>query len=317
MAKEKKTNHKPHGLWSGTLSFGLVSVPVSLFPALRSGGTSLRMLDEDGTPLSREYVCSKDGKPLDADDRVRGYEMDDGKMITVTDEDLESLAPERTNEINLKEFVDPDDIPVTFFDRPYFLAPGKGSLRAYRLLAHVMEESRRAGIATFVMRGKEYLVAILAESGLLMAETLRFAEELRTAADVGLPEPKKGNPDTVQKFKKDISNLSRDHLRQKDLEDHHAKELKKLINKKKKTGQKVGGPTTKSEEKHNRNNTIDLVAEFKRRMREADGEEEAGDLSENEMEGLTKEELYQKAQQKNITGRSHMNKQELLRALSA
>src|SRR5690606_2702535 len=140
------------------------------FTATRSSGPSLRMIDQDGTPLRRVYFCSSEQVPLDADDIVRGYEIEKNRFVLIEDEELEAIAPEKSQEIALERFVDVDAIDPIYFERAYFLAPGRGGARPYRLLAEVMESSARAGIATFVMRGKEYLVAIISERGLLRAE---------------------------------------------------------------------------------------------------------------------------------------------------
>jgi DNA end-binding protein Ku len=169
------------------LTFGLVSVPVSLFPAARSNRASLRMLGPDGQPLARRYYAEKTGKDLDADDVIRGYEIKKDKFVTITDEELERLEPEKTRDINLTQFVPAGSIPPLYFERGYFLTPAAGSQKAYKLLAETMDQNELAGIATFVMRGKEYLVAIFSENGILRAETMRFADEIRSPADVGLP----------------------------------------------------------------------------------------------------------------------------------
>lgn len=188
--------------WSGTITFGLVSIPVALFAASRPRqGVGLRMVaGDDGTPLQRRYVCSKDEKPLDWDDIVRGYEIEKGKFVVVTDDELEAIEPRKSRDIDLRLFVDRSEIDPKFFERGYFLTPAGGSNKAYRLLADVMERTGRAGMATFVMRSKEYVIAILAENGILRAETLRFADEVRTPDDVGLPDPKKPKPAEVRKF---------------------------------------------------------------------------------------------------------------------
>jgi DNA end-binding protein Ku len=160
---------------------------VSLFPAARSNRTSLRMLGPDGQPLARKYFAENTGKDLDVDEVVRGYEVSKEKYVIVTDEELDRLAPEKTRDIDLKQFVPAESIPPLYFERGYFLTPAAGSQKAYKLLAETMEESKLAGIATFVMRGKEYLVAIFSDKGILRAETMRFADELRSPADIGLP----------------------------------------------------------------------------------------------------------------------------------
>jgi DNA end-binding protein Ku len=222
----------PRPFWSGTLSFGLVSVPVNLFPANRNNRASLRMLGPDGEPLARRYYSEKTGRNLDAEDMVRGYEIDKGKYVVVTDEELERLAPERTRDIDLRTFVDQDEIPPLLFDRAYFLTPAPGSEKAYRLLAETMEKGGKSGIATFVMRGKEYLVAILAENGILRAETLRFADELRSPEQIGLPKKKKVTAATINRFTKVIQKNSKAHLSRNKLKDEQTEQLLKLVQKK-------------------------------------------------------------------------------------
>ncbi len=188
----------PRAFWSGLLSFGLVSIPVELVPAHTGGGSVLRMLDADGTPLARRYYCSSDEQEVSPDELIRGYELENGKVVVVTDEELEALAPKKSREIDLRLFVERDTIDPLYFERSYFLAPGKDSGKAYRLLAMVMERSGRAGIASFVMRDREYLVAIFAEAGLLRAQTLRFAGEVRSSAGIGLPKPVKLAPKQIE-----------------------------------------------------------------------------------------------------------------------
>src|SRR6266850_6533951 len=205
--------------WSGTLTFGLVSVPVDLYPGNRMNRAPLRMLGPEYEPLARRYYSEKTGRDLDTDDMVRGYEIDKDKYVVVTDEELERLAPEQSRDIDLRRFVDLDSIPPIYFDRSYFLAPAEGSEKAYRLLVETMEKSRLSGIATFVMRGKEYLVAIFPENGILRAETMRFSDEIRSPKEVGLPEKKKVPAAVVRKFEKLIEKHSGKHLSLKDLKD--------------------------------------------------------------------------------------------------
>jgi len=218
--------------WSGTLTFGLVSVPVSLFPAARSNRASLRMLGPDGQPLARKYYAEKTGKDLDADEVVRGFEIDKEKYVIVTDEELERLAPEKTRDIDLKQFVPADSIPPLYFERGYFLTPAAGSQKAYKLLAETMDKSGLAGIATFVMRGKEYIVSIFSDKGILRAETMRFADELRSPADVGLPKKKEAPKATVTKFEKLIASKSKKQFTPTKLADKQTDSLLKLVKKK-------------------------------------------------------------------------------------
>lgn len=180
------------------------------------------MLDGDGTPLARRYYCPADEEEVDADHLVHGYELERGKVVVVTDEELEALAPKKSREIDLRLFVPRDGIDPLYFERSYFLAPGASSGKAYRLLVAVMEQSRRAGIATFVMRDKEYLIAIFADAGLLRGETLRFHDEVRTAADVGLPKRASVDASAVKRTQKLVASLAKKTWDPAELTDPHA-----------------------------------------------------------------------------------------------
>lgn len=270
MAEAAEELEQPAGMrpfWSGTISFGLVTVPVSLYAATRSSGVSMKMIAPDESPVRRQYVCSKDEKPLDADDIVRGYEIEKGKFVVVTDDELEAIAPRKSREIDLQLFVDRDAIDPMYFERAYFLVPAGGSNKAYRLLAEVMEKEGRAGIATFVMRAKEYLVAILAENGILRAETLRFADELRKPEDVGLPEVPKIAAADVKKFETQITKHSGKLVLSEFLDDY-AERLEKLVAKKEKKKEdlvKVSEPAGVEEEG---GEVVDLLAILSRSLGE-------------------------------------------------
>jgi len=249
--------------WSGTLTFGLVSVPVSLFPAARTVRTSLRMLGPDGQPLARKYYAEKTGKDLDADEVVRGFEITKEKFVIVTDEELERLAPEKTRDIDLKQFVPAESIPPIYFERGYFLTPAAGSQKAYKLLAETMDKSGLAGIATFVMRGKEYLVAIFSDKGILRAETMRFADELRSPADVGLPKKKEVSKATVTKFEKMIANKSKKQFSLAKLADKQTDSLLKLVKKKQSKRENVVKVEEEMETDHK---VVDLVKILKQSL---------------------------------------------------
>lgn len=220
--------------WSGTLTFGLVSVPVDLYPGNRTNRVPLRMLSPEGEPLARRYFSEKTERDLDDDEMIRGYEIEKGRYVVVTDEELERLAPEQSRDIDLRRFVELESIPPLYFDRSYFLAPSEGSEKAYKLLSTTMEKEGLAGVATFVMRGKEYLVAIFPEDGIMRAETMRFADEIRSPKEIGLPEEKKVPAAAVKKFERLIEKHSHSSLSLKDLKDERTEEFLKLIEKKRK-----------------------------------------------------------------------------------
>jgi len=239
---------------------------VNLFPANKSGRAPLRMLGPDGLPLSRKYFSEKTERDLDADEMVRGYEIKKGKYVVITDDELERLAPDKTRDIDLKRFVPEESIPPVYFERGYFLTPAAGSEKAYKLLAQTMEKEGKAGVATFVMRGKEYLVAIFAENGILRAETMRFPDELRTPAEVGLPKKPKIPRATVAKFEKLISSKSKKQLSPRKLEDEQTERLLKLV--KKKSGQRKNIVEVDIDEREQREQgkVVDLVAILKKSL---------------------------------------------------
>jgi DNA end-binding protein Ku len=218
--------------WSGTLTFGLVSVPVDLYPGNRTNRAPLRMLGPEGEPLARRYFSQKTGKDLPDENMIRGFEYDKDRYVIVTDEELERLAPEQSRDIDLRRFVPLEDISPLYFDRSYFLAPSQGSEKAYRLLAQTMEKQELAGVATFVMRGKQYLVAIFPENEILRAETMRFSDEIRSPKEIGLPEKPKVSAATVKKLENLISKHSDRRLSLKELKDEQTEKLLKLVEKK-------------------------------------------------------------------------------------
>ncbi len=258
--------------WTGTITFGLVTVPVALYSATRPRGISLRMIAPDGAPVERRYVCSKDEKPLDADDIVRGYEIEKGKFVVVTDEELEAVEPRKSREIDLQLFVDIAGIDPMYFDRAYFLVPTGGTNKAYRLLAEVMEQKKQAGIATFVMRAKEYLVAIIAENGILRAETLRFDDEIRKPGDIGLPKIAKAAAGDVRKFETAIAKNSK-KLNLNEFLDDYGERLEKLVAaKERKKEDIVRAPEeSRDEEGGEGGEVVDLLAVLSRSLGGAAG----------------------------------------------
>jgi DNA end-binding protein Ku len=252
--------------WSGTITFGLVSIPVDLFAAVRPRRTAMKMVDAEGKPLGRRYYCPKDDKALSNDDIVRGFETDSGKMVVVTDEELERVAPEKTRDIDLRRFVPAGQIPPAYYQRPYFLAPSGKSNKAYHLLAETMERTGRVGIGSFVMRGHEYLVAILSEGGVLRAETLRFADELHAPEDVGLPKRRKAPRSRVTALSKSIAALRRDELDPGELSDQYARAIQDLAERKRKNKEDVVRLAGAEEEdaEATAGNVIDLMAVLRR-----------------------------------------------------
>ena len=301
--------------WSGTITFGLVSIPVALYAANRPQRVSLRMVGPKGTPLNRRYFTSRDDRELDPDEIVRGYEVEKDRFVVVDDDELERIAPERTRDIDLRRFVKAGEIDPMYFERAYYLAPAGRSTKAYRLLAKVMEDTGRAGIATFVLRAKEYLVAIVAENGILRAETLRFADELRTPEDVGLPEPASPPAAEVKKMEREIGKLAEGDFDPRELKDRAAERLLKLARAKLRAGRDVVHVEERDddEEEGGGGRVIDLMEILKARIAVSDDDEDesgSGGLDES-----SRAELYERAKELDIPGRSKMSRDELAKAI--
>lgn len=255
--------------WSGTITFGLVTIPVELYAATRTTRTSLRMLAPSGAPVARRYF-GPSGEQLDPDHIERGYELDDGSFVVVSDDELDALAPEQSRNIDLTRFVEQTAIPPLLHERVYILAPSGSSPLAYRLLADTLERTGRAGLGSFVMRGKQHLVAIAAQGGLLRAETLRFPEELRTPESIGLPTPPSELEDErVRAMQKAVRAASKDAPSEKELADAYWKRLESLVKEKQQRGEDVVAPDTSGAEDENMAEVIDLVAVLRKSLAES------------------------------------------------
>jgi len=179
----------PRAIWSGSLGFGLVNVPVKLFSAVEEKGIHFHQFKE-GTShrIRNKRVDEETGKEVDFDDIVKGYETSSGKYVMLTPEELESVEPGRTRSIDIEDFVDLDDVDPIYFDRTYYLAPdGDAAKRSYALLLDAMAKTGKVAIARFVMRTKQYLAAVRPGDGVLLLETMHFHDEIRDTGDLEVP----------------------------------------------------------------------------------------------------------------------------------
>jgi len=254
--------------WSGTITFGLVSIQVDLYSAHRPKPASLRMVDRQGTALHRRYFCPLDHKPVGMDEIVRGYEIAEGRFIVVGDEELEALEPEKSREIDLHSFVDINELDPVYFQHAYFLVPAGNVNKAYRLLAEIMERSGRAGIATFVLKDREHVVAILAEGGILRAETLLFADEIRSPEAVSLPAMGKAPATKVKQLQQEMKKLFHKEFDPDLLRDHYAHRLLDLVQLKLGAGEDVVEKPAEPEETEGAK-IIDLMEIIKQRFKQS------------------------------------------------
>src|ERR1043166_2171542 len=181
----------PRAIWKGSISFGLVNIPVALYPATRREELKFRLLRRsDLSPVNYKRVAEKDGKEVPWDQIVKGYEYEKGKYVVLKDEDFERVDVEATQTVDIQDFVELDEIDPIFFYKPYYLEPQKGGDKAYALLRDALKDSKKVGVAKVVIKTREYLAGVKPEDGALVLELMHFADEL---ADTSKPHiPKKG-----------------------------------------------------------------------------------------------------------------------------
>jgi DNA end-binding protein Ku len=184
----------PRGLWKGAISFGLVNVPVELYSAhKRSAELDLTMLDKrDLAPVGYQRVNKATGKEVPWEDVVKGYEYEDDKYVVLSEEDFRRANPEATKTVDIVAFVELAEIAPIYFETPYYLGPGKRGEKAYALLRDAMAKAGKAGIATVVIRTKQYLAALIPRDEALVLNTLRYHKELKKPEDLEIPQKLKG-----------------------------------------------------------------------------------------------------------------------------
>ena len=304
----------PRTLWSGSLSFGLVSVPVQLVSAARDLDLHFHQLHEkDKKRIEQRRYCSEEEVEVGWEEVARSFDLD-GKQVVITDEELGSVEPRKTRTIEIEAFVDRADVDPIYFDHPYFLIPAgeaDGTMRAYRLLAEVMDREGRIALGRFVMRTKEYLAAIRVRDGALELSTVRFADEIRDPGDVptGGRKPSRKQLDNAIAVIEELST----EWDPTSYRDCYRERLEHLIERKRK-GAKIEPPQTESEPKP----ASDLMAALEQTLANVrDGRDPRSEPKDDgsELDDLSREELYERAQDAGIKGRSTMSRNELRKAL--
>jgi DNA end-binding protein Ku len=312
----------PRPIWSGSLSFGLVNVPVRLMSATRDLSVRFNQLHEkDMSRIEVRRVCTAENVEVPWEDVAKGYELESGEMVMLTDDELDAADPKKTRTIDIEAFVDLEEIDPIYYDHPYYLVPdsNEAAVRAYHLLRTVMERSGQVAIARFVLRTKEYLVAVRTRGDAITLTTMLFHDEVRSKDEVGidsLPKPKKAEVDQAITL---VKSLQTD-FDASSYEDEHRKRLLAIIDKKKK-GQEIEIP----DEPETPKAVPDLMAALEasiQRMKSggraalaADAATESGDAA--ALKRLPKKDLLARAKEAEIEGRSQMSKDELVEALTS
>jgi DNA end-binding protein Ku len=292
----------PRSLWTGSLSFGLVNVPVALYSGVRDQSLHFRQLHEkDGAPIEVRRFCSEEDKEIPFEAVGHGYDLD-GKQVLLTDEELATAQPRKTRTIDIEAFVDLDEVDPMYFDHPYVLVPAgeaEGIARAYRLLVEVMSRTERAALGRIVLRTKEYLVLLRVRDGQLVLTTMLFHDELRPTKGIA-PGGKKPAKKQLDQAVALIEALSEEWDPER-YDDRYRKRLQDVLRRKRKR-QKIEAPEQRKEPKP----VPDLMAALEKTLADLKG----GDLS-----SLSKDELLERAKEQAISGRSSMSKEELVEAL--
>ena len=307
-------------LWTGFVSFGLVSVPVGMFRATEDQTVHFNQIHK-GTSHRIRYkkVDEVTGEEVPAEDIVNGYDPGDGEYVIVTKEELKEAAPGKSELIEISDFVDLASIDPVHFRASYYLAPrGKGADRAYSLLRQAMQETNKIGIATLILRDKEHLVAIRPGDDALILETMFFPSEIRSASEEldTLPEQVRFDGRELEVAKTLVESLSVDWEPDRYHNTYRAR-IEELIERKREGNAVVPKAVTKP-----KTNVVDLMAALEASVARAKNGEPAAEAAPTDPAGsgladLTKPELLALATEYDVAGRSGMNKSELVAALSA
>jgi DNA end-binding protein Ku len=313
-------------IWSGAINFGLVTIPVELYSATEDHTISFRQF-ERGTSDRIRYkrVNERTGKEVAFSDIVKGADLGGGEYVIIEPEELEAIAPGRSRTIDINSFVELDEIDPIHFQKTYWLAPAKEEYgRSYSLLLQAMEKTNRAGIASFVMRGKEYLTAVRAGDGLLVLNTLLFPEDIRDPAKElkTVPEVTTARGKELDMAVSLIDSMT-DEWRPEDYHDTYTQQVEKLIEDKRE-GREIVAETEPSEP----TKVVDLFEALSRsvesRKQRRDGGEETGSTTSakranataDDLDDLSKADLDKLARELDIKGRSKMSRDELAKAVA-
>lgn len=265
-------------IWKGSITFGLVNIPVGLYSAEKREETvSFHLLDRRNMArVKYKRVNEETGREVPWDETVRGYEIEGGKHVVLSDEDLQRAAPEKTQTVDILDFVDAEEISPLFFDKPYYLGPEKKGAKSYALLRETLRRTNKVGIAKVVIRTKQYLAAVLVEEQAIVLNVLRFAHELRDPKELDLPSGKEGVSEReLDMAERLVEGMVSDWDPEKYRDDYY-KDLKTLIKDRVEAGELEESPEAPPAPKPERGGqVVDLMALLKRSVEDKPGRKPA------------------------------------------
>ncbi|MGH8854373.1 MAG: Ku protein [Telluria sp.] len=274
-------------MWKGAISFGLVHIPVDMYPAVETKGLDLTMLDRrDFFPVGFKRYNKHNNKDVSWDNIVKGYEYSSGEYVVLSEEDLRRANPDATQTIDIAGFVDAGDVSLLYFEQPYYLAPGKGGDKVYALLRETLRKTGKIGIARVVIRVKQHLCALVCVGDAIVLNTLRYADELRDPAELRIPtasDKKAAVTDKEIKMAMALVEGMADDWDPAQYHDSYREDLMALIHKKVKAHQtKTITMPEPGEKERETGKVIDLVALLQASLGKKPGKAAAGEKQERE-----------------------------------
>jgi DNA end-binding protein Ku len=262
-------------LWNGTISFGLVNIPVSLVTAEARNELDFTLLDErDDSPIGYQKISKRTGKPVPNDRIVRGFEYQDGRYVIVSDADLKKASPERTQRIDILSFVDTAEIPPIYLDRPYYLEPTRGGERGYAMFREALRRAGKVAVASVVVKTRQHLAAVLVQDNVLVLNLLRYASELRDPSGLRVPgsslKSLKISDREIRMAERLIGEMT-DHWKPDRYHDEYRDELLAFIKKRGREGKLASAPETEEEKpaRPKRGEVIDLAELLRKSLAKA------------------------------------------------
>lgn len=260
------------GIWSGAISFGLLNIPISVMTAKEEERISFRMLDKrDNSPIGYKQYSKSTGKEIERKNIIKAYEYDKNQFVAITEEDFKKANPKATQTIDIEDFVNLKDVDFLLFEKPYYLVPGKNGEKGYVLLRNILEETKKAAVAKFVLRNRQHLVAIIPRADYLILEVLRFAHEVteikqaKFLDDYDLTQVRI-SPREMKAAKALVDEMTEKWKPEK-YKDTYQDELIKYIEQKVKSGKVRAGAAYEESPKSTNTNQADLMALLQQSLR--------------------------------------------------